>query len=268
MLKTNISVLYIAQAILTGKKLLEAMQCSGMQVDVQISNESNSIHVKDKNYDIIVLAEDIINDTLEKHSDFLQKSSLAILVTALKNNTTKNRMSALKVGVELIFSDDDNINETLLILLNKIRRNKLSKTQVIDVNLSMLENEKCTSPHLNIQEVQSKLDLVGDDWLYHKKNNFITHYEKPEEVYLTKREGMLLQSLIEHQGECVDKELLFKSIGNRQWNYNDRTIDVLIFKLRKKISGVSESENSLQSCYGRGYRLRCANQVMLTLHDY
>ena len=73
------------------------------------------------------------------------------------------------------------------------------------------------------------------------------------EVSLTRNENLVLSALVSNPGQVQDRTRLLKALGNREWRYNDRTIDVLVGKLRKKIYEVSSQDEVLVTRYGGGY---------------
>lgn len=70
---------------------------------------------------------------------------------------------------------------------------------------------------------------------------------------LTRNETLVLQALISNAGRVMAREELLKALGNREWNYSDRTIDVLIARLRGKFKQLAIDTGCLVTHYGIGY---------------
>ncbi|HRG67948.1 MAG: winged helix-turn-helix transcriptional regulator [Saprospiraceae bacterium] len=67
---------------------------------------------------------------------------------------------------------------------------------------------------------------------------------------LTKREFQILNFLCEEPGRVYSRNQIYSRIWERQTNTNDRTVDVHIVQLRKKIS-----KQLIKSIKGVGYKI-------------
>jgi DNA-binding response OmpR family regulator len=74
-----------------------------------------------------------------------------------------------------------------------------------------------------------------------------------EEVHLTNAEYRLLEYLLLHPNEIIPRPRLLAEIGSDLSQYVDRTIDVLILRLRRKIESVPSKPIHLQTRRGQGY---------------
>jgi DNA-binding response OmpR family regulator len=72
---------------------------------------------------------------------------------------------------------------------------------------------------------------------------------------LTPRLVMLLQMLLEHHGEVVEREALFKKVWDTNYTGDTRTLDVHISWLRRAIELDPERPKFLRTVRGVGYRL-------------
>jgi DNA-binding response OmpR family regulator len=72
---------------------------------------------------------------------------------------------------------------------------------------------------------------------------------------LTPRLVLLLQVLIEHRGEVVEREDLFKRVWDTDYTGDTRTLDVHISWLRKAIELDPDHPRLLKTIRGVGYRL-------------
>jgi DNA-binding response OmpR family regulator len=75
------------------------------------------------------------------------------------------------------------------------------------------------------------------------------------EARLTPRQARLLQILMEHAGEVVEREDLFREAWNTQYTGDTRTLDVHISWLRDAIEEDPRSPKFLKTIRGVGYRL-------------
>lgn len=73
------------------------------------------------------------------------------------------------------------------------------------------------------------------------------------EVTLTNAEFRLLEYLVTHHSRIIDRAELMSHIGSDASDYADRTIDVMILRLRGKIEARPSKPVHLQTRRGKGY---------------
>ncbi|MEX3009479.1 response regulator [Hoeflea sp. TYP-13] len=74
-----------------------------------------------------------------------------------------------------------------------------------------------------------------------------------EEIPLTNSEFRLLEFFVKNPNRVIERELLLDVLGSDLSRYVDRTIDVLILRLRRKIEPVPSKPVHLQTRRGLGY---------------
>ena len=62
-----------------------------------------------------------------------------------------------------------------------------------------------------------------------------------------------LKVLVSHAGDVISREYLFTSVYGREYDGLDRSVDVRISQLRKKLGGVSQTASCIKTVWGRGY---------------
>lgn len=72
---------------------------------------------------------------------------------------------------------------------------------------------------------------------------------------LTRGEFELLAALARHPGVVLGRERLMQLVSHRAWDPNDRTIDVLISRLREKIEDDPHKPELITTVRGEGYML-------------
>ncbi len=72
-------------------------------------------------------------------------------------------------------------------------------------------------------------------------------------VSLSTHEFDLLHSLAKNAGKILSREYLFNTIYSRPYDGLDRTIDVRISQIRKKLGDNSEDPEKIKTIWGRGY---------------
>jgi len=87
-----------------------------------------------------------------------------------------------------------------------------------------------------------KIDLASRDvWLENKK------------VILSSHEFELLTTLAQKAGTILNRDYLFKKLYNREYDGVDRTMDVRISQLRRKLGDNAEEAFRIKTIWGKGY---------------
>jgi DNA-binding response OmpR family regulator len=71
---------------------------------------------------------------------------------------------------------------------------------------------------------------------------------------LTISEFALLKEMIAHPGEVMERDQLMRNVFHRPWSYEDRSLDVLVARLRRKLEPAGGSMR-IGSVRGTGYVL-------------
>ncbi|WP_440056266.1 winged helix-turn-helix domain-containing protein (plasmid) [Pseudoalteromonas sp. T1lg65] len=74
-----------------------------------------------------------------------------------------------------------------------------------------------------------------------------------EEVELTSYEFDLLKTLAAHAGETLSRDYIYKNVVGREYDGLDRSVDVRISRLRKKLHDNLEQPYRLITVWGKGY---------------
>ena len=97
------------------------------------------------------------------------------------------------------------------------------------------EQEVLVFDRLTIQPIQRKVELAG------------------QEIHLSSHEFDLLLALANQAGQILSREFLFNQIYSRPYDGLDRSIDVRISQLRKKLLDNPENPTRIKTIWGRGY---------------
>lgn len=81
---------------------------------------------------------------------------------------------------------------------------------------------------------------------------------KGEPVELTSTEFSILQSLLQHGGEVVSKRDLYVDALGREPVAHDRSVDMHVSNLRRKLGPGPNGENRIETIRGIGYQYRVA----------
>jgi DNA-binding response OmpR family regulator len=72
-------------------------------------------------------------------------------------------------------------------------------------------------------------------------------------IALSRNEFDLLVHLASHPGEILSREVLFKSLYNRDYDGLDRMLDIRISRLRRKLDDDAEHPERIKTIWGQGY---------------
>lgn len=103
-------------------------------------------------------------------------------------------------------------------------------------------------------------DLDGEEhikfasFLIHPENRTLTDVSG-EETLLTEGELQILLCMIANIGKPVSRSTLAASLNQRDWHPSDRSIDVLVGRLRKKLNDDTDKPRYLVTVRGKGYML-------------
>lgn len=71
---------------------------------------------------------------------------------------------------------------------------------------------------------------------------------------LTEGELQLLRAFLAHPGQTMSRDALMDQIRNREWVPSDRTVDVLVGRLRRKLRDDAANPRIILTVHGAGYR--------------
>jgi two-component system, OmpR family, response regulator len=76
---------------------------------------------------------------------------------------------------------------------------------------------------------------------------------KGREVAITAMEFELLRALIEHPNQVLSRDQLLTMTRNREWEPFDRSIDIRITRLRRKVEDDPAHPRAIKTVRGAGY---------------
>lgn len=156
-----------------------------------------------------------------------------------------DRIIGLEVGADDYLAKPFNPRELLARIRAVLRRGSQEEATPAESSQSRLtaEGQQATSSGLLSKFGEFTLDLEGRV-LWH---NGI-------EVMLTSGEMALLVALVEHPNRVLSREQLMDMINSGEHDPFDRSIDVRITRLRRKIEDGSAKPRFIRTVWGEGYR--------------
>ncbi|WP_375055206.1 response regulator [Zobellella sp. DQSA1] len=91
-----------------------------------------------------------------------------------------------------------------------------------------------------------------DDWRFDLDRRVLIDGDD-QQTALTHGEYQLLCAFLRHSGQTLSRDQLLDQIKNREWAPNDRTVDVLVGRLRRKLGDNPAHPKTILTVYGTGY---------------
>jgi DNA-binding response OmpR family regulator len=60
---------------------------------------------------------------------------------------------------------------------------------------------------------------------------------------------------VRHPGEILDRDRLSRAVSGHDWSPQDRSVDVLVRRLRAKLDDPARADSLIATIRGEGYRL-------------
>jgi len=90
------------------------------------------------------------------------------------------------------------------------------------------------------------------EWLYNPSTQTLKTPTK-DRIKLTTQEGLFLTCLIHQLGDTVSRRDVMKALGKDEAVYDLRNLDMMVMRLKKKITENSEAPLSIKTVHGVGY---------------
>lgn len=172
--------------------------------------------------DINLPGEDGLELTREQRS---QSDAGIILVTGRTDEV--DRIVGLEMGADEYVTKPFNARELLARAKNLLRR--------------VHRGER---PHTGVWKFA--------DWTFDSARRQIAAPDGTE-LRLTRSEHELLAALVRNAGEVLTRDRLMMQVLRREWGPGDRTIDVLVRRLRQKLEHDPHDPHLIQTAHGEGY---------------
>lgn len=167
-------------------------------------------------------------DGLSLLRDIRRQSDLGVIMVTSKSDDV-DRIVALEMGADDYVLKPFNPRELLARSKNLLRRLNAAKSS----------------------EPESRV-LKFDDWVMDLDQRSLTH-KGEDDVRLTRGEFELLAALVTNKGRVLTRDNLLDHLNHRDWDPTDRTVDVLVGRVRKKIEPNPKDPIFIITVHGIGY---------------
>ena len=103
-----------------------------------------------------------------------------------------------------------------------------------------------------VNDPSSLIDILEFEGLHIDKMKQEAVLDK-QPIHLSTTEFEALVLIAEHAGETLDREFLVENLRGIQWQSFDRSIDVLVSRLRNKLGETPERTRFIKTVHGVGY---------------
>jgi two-component system torCAD operon response regulator TorR len=211
------------------------LEAEGFRISTAaLASEASELIAK-HNFDIVILDLNLPDeDGLNLARELRGKSDLGIiLLTSRKEDT--DRVSGLETGA------DDYVTKPFL------PRELVARVRNLSRRLSLPRGSR-RGDALNGKEVRA-----FDGWQMDLARRTLTD-GAGREINLTRAEFDLLTALVNSAGRVLSRDHLLDAIGSQFWTPVDRTVDVLVSRLRRKMEADPKSPTIILTSHGFGYK--------------
>lgn len=236
MLMSDIKILVVDDSSVTREMLQSYFAEEGYSVSTAETAEAAETLLSEHEFDLVLL--DIRlpgKDGLTLTRELRSRSEVGIILVTGKQDEI-DRIIGLECGADEYVSKPFNPREILARGKNLIRRVRLQR-----------------SLHKPV------LRTVGT-WQLDTARRVLIKSDKSISQ-LTEGEFQLLSALLENEGVALTRDQLMDRIKNRTWNATDRTIDVLIGRIRRKLAEDALCPALIITVHGVGYLLSPSPQT-------
>ncbi|MCL6415086.1 response regulator transcription factor [Aestuariirhabdus sp. Z084] len=209
------------------EQLTQLLRAAGYCVDQCHDGETALVMLTSKSYQLVVL--DIMLprlDGLSLLAKLRQTHQIPVVIVSARG-AEEERIHGLSLGADDYLSKPFNTTELLLRIAAILRRSR-DTNGVAGV----------TELHLNGLKVDTSNRVVSVNGRM---------------LELTPIQFRLLSELISRQGELLTKADLYRSVLNRRLVAHDRSLDMHLSRVRRKLNQAGWSGERLQTVHGKGY---------------
>ena len=206
--------------------LIEFLSSYKYNVVAKHTPEKGLEHLEKKGADAIIL--DIMlpgMDGFQVLRKIRENSAIPVIMLTARGEVT-DRIVGLELGADDYLPKPFEPRELLARIQSILRRTHSSAAIVENVQFKGLSIDK------------NKQEVLLDD--------------KPISLSTTEYEALLL--FVEHTGETLDREFLVENLRGISWQSYDRSVDVLVSRLRGKLGETPNKTRFIKTIHGLGYK--------------
>ena len=222
-------ILIVEDDEVTRARLVAYFESEGYRVSQSENGEGIDRMIAESAIDVVLLDINLPGkDGLQLARELSEKSDVGIILVTARNDEI-DRIVGLEIGADDYVTKPFNPRELLARVKNLIRRKQSDQSQ---------------------RQKQRSKSFSG--WTLDLSRRCLSS-ESQENLPLTRAEFELLVTFLEHPGKTLHREWLMEKVTHRVWSPSERTIDVLVLRLRNKIEKDSHAPQIILTVHGEGY---------------
>lgn len=221
-------VLIIEDDRTLNNQINQLLEEQGYETDQRFEGRQGLVSALSKSYDLVlldVLLPDI--DGFEILSKLREKRQTPVMMLTACG-AEEERITGYSNGADDYLAKPFNVKELLLRIEAILRRTRL------------------------FNESQVERDILETSaFALDRKTHRVFHHEA--ELTLTPMEFKVLWTLVKSRGDVLSKPYLYKSVLNREFSRYDRSLDMHLSRVRRKLSNEGIDASHIETVHGEGY---------------
>jgi two-component system response regulator PfeR len=223
----NTKVLIIDDDVTFNNKLIDALQENGFDVELSRDSDEGLLKAVSLSYQLIIVATLLPKidgfSVLEK----LRKQSDTPVIMLCNKDCEQLRLEGYRKGADDYLFKSFSLTEIVVRIHTLLRRTlstPFAQSEMVESNGLMLQKR-------------------GQRVVYNAQN-----------IALTPIQFRLLWTLVDSSKQVLSKPYLYQVVLDRSFKPYDRTLDMHLSRIRKKLVDIGMSEGCLKTVHGKGYR--------------
>jgi len=208
--------------------LCSYLRLDGFRTDAAASLKEADTHMTDHHYDVVLLDLGLPDgdglEWLQQRSDLM---STGLIITSARG-TKAQRISGIRCGADAYFVKPVDLDELSLHVINLARRVNRHRPRGWELH-------------------QVKWKLISSTGTT---------------IKLTRSEVHFLTPLMQNPGNPIGRDVLIAQLGHNQDYYDNRRLEIMVRRLRKKIDLQCGEPLPVETVYGRGFAFTSEATVM------
>jgi two-component system response regulator PfeR len=232
-MKKAASILVIEDDFPLNQQVCELLTKQGFYTNAQYDGETGLTEASKGLYDLILLDAMLPNRDGYSLLNILRKTSQTPVIMVTAKGAEEERIRGLQNGADDYLPKPFNKTELLLRIEALLRRTH----QYNQINTSTA-NSVIELDGLKLNKIPKTASVYGD------------------EFELTNAQFSLLWALLSNQKETLDKPYLYQNALNKSYGVHDRSLDMHLSRIRRKLSETGWNGERLKTIHGKGYCLQ------------
>ena len=242
-----------------GKLLRRYLEREGYRADIATTLAQARVEVENGAPDLVIL--DLMlpdGSGLVLARELRDQMDIGIIILSAKQDVV-DRIVGLEVGADDYMTKPFDERELIARVRSVLRRVQSAGPAPVPVDVAA---SPAARPSVDAPEDES---IRFDGWVLDRLSHELWDPDG-EQVHLTSYEFQLLCTFASRPNRVLSRDEILGAVAGRKWNPYDRSIDVLVGKLRKKLEAPS-GRSLIKTIRGSGYKFTARTEVAAA-HGY